>query len=176
MQETLPPHPHQHPITPLNTHQVLHKDPSPVRSWTICVIDTIGECVCVCVLIDTSRVCCEPGLCAGALTVLLPSLLKWCRGEDGGLLSSAVTSGCRGREEGRRERLPKRMTAFPSGLPLCQQIWGVRRDEWYPCHLIGSEEHGWRHRKIWGQRGWDAPNLPILEKAVLLFRFGIIDY
>lgn len=65
----------------------------------------------------------QAGLCAGTLTVLKPCPWRWCEREAGGF-SAVLSPLCHRREEGRQEHPPKWMTAFPSGLPTCQQIGG----------------------------------------------------
>lgn len=95
--EALPPHPNKHPITPLNTIRCYTKTlflsgHIPFVWLTLLVY----VCVCVCPLMDTSRVCCEPGLCAGALTILMPSLSRWRQGEAGGFSAALSPLGAAG--------------------------------------------------------------------------------
>lgn len=102
-------------------------------------------CVCVYVLIDSSRVCCLPGLCAGALTILPPPQQRWrCRGESGGFSAALSLLGAAGgKGRGSAGASAKTDDSFSiRAASVSTDIGGVRWDQWQPVTWLGQENTG----------------------------------
>lgn len=128
--EALPAHPNKHPITPSDTRRTL------LLSGRI---PFVRVTLSVCVRFWWMR------LCAGTLTILMPSLMALCWGRGGGGGGSSVTSGCSMTTAATTSMLWQR-GAFGGGYP---PKWMTASPSVLLPWLLRGGPHGFTHPKEW---------------------------